>query len=73
MSTIKLENGTEINIGKDTSKTNYVPLVDTQYYASPWSRFLAFFIDILLQLFAILLLSTLVPALRREPDLFFIL
>lgn len=71
MSTIKLENGQEINIGKDTPDNSYVPIVDTQYYASPWSRFLAFFIDSLLQLFAILLLSTLLPALSREPDLFF--
>jgi len=56
MSIIKLENGQEIHIGEDTSETSYVPRVDTQYYASPWSRLLAFFIDSLLQLFAILLL-----------------
>lgn len=71
MSTIKLENGQEIHIEEDKTETSYVPVVDTQYYASPWSRFFAFFIDSLLQLVAILLLYTLLPALSREPDLFF--
>lgn len=46
MSTIKLENGQEINIIKDTPDNIYVPLVDTQYYASPWSRLLAFIFDL---------------------------
>jgi uncharacterized RDD family membrane protein YckC len=47
MSTIKLENGQEINIGEDDHHDNiHVPVVDTQYYASPWSRILAFIFDL---------------------------
>lgn len=72
MSTIKLENGQEINIGEDDHPDNiHVPVVDTQYYASPWSRLLAFIIDMIIQLFAIVLILSLLPALSREPDLFF--
>ncbi|MEX0597833.1 MAG: RDD family protein [Candidatus Paceibacterota bacterium] len=70
MARIKLEDGTEINIGDDSFKTSHVPIIDTQYYASPWSRLLAFIIDTLLQLFATVLILSLLPALSREPDVF---
>ena len=46
MSTIKLENGQEIHIGEDSYDNRHVPVVDTQYYASPWSRLLAFIFDL---------------------------
>ena len=70
MDRIKLEDGSEITINDSLIKDNYVSAVDTQYYASPWSRLLAFIMDTILQGFVIVLILTLLPALSREPDLF---
>lgn len=70
MDRIKLEDGSEITINDSLIQDNYVSVVNTQYYASPWSRLLAFIIDAFLQAFAIILILSLLPALSREPDLF---
>jgi uncharacterized RDD family membrane protein YckC len=64
MDRIKLEDGSEITINDSLIQENHVPVIDTQYYASPWSRLLAFIIDsMIVQLIAVLLL-TLVPVMK---------
>ena len=68
MSTIKLENGQEIHIGDDSLNNNHVPIIDTQYYASPWSRLFAFIIDTILMFFVIVLISTLLPVMRKYSE-----
>jgi uncharacterized RDD family membrane protein YckC len=46
MDRIKLEDGSEITMNDSLIQDNYISAVDTQYYASPWSRLLAFIFDL---------------------------
>jgi uncharacterized RDD family membrane protein YckC len=64
MDRIKSEDGSDITMNDILIQENHVPVIDTQYYASPWSRFLAFIIDNMIIQFIVVLTSTLIPVMK---------